>query len=99
MKELIRLKHEIGYAIDLLVIISWFEASLSSSTLHSMYLLERNGIIKNNSQKEYERFLESITPDDSNDLSAIGIVYVGTTGDVEGILPEHVKNISNHWNW
>lgn len=32
---------------------------------------------------EYESILEDVTPDDSNDLSSIGILYIGTTGDVK----------------
>lgn len=32
---------------------------------------------------EYETILEGITPDDSNDLTDIGILYVGTGGNIK----------------
>lgn len=32
---------------------------------------------------EYETILEDVTPSDSADLAGIGILYIGTTGDVK----------------
>ena len=32
---------------------------------------------------EYESILEDVTPDDSNDLTSMGILYIGTGGDVK----------------